>query len=455
MSGKAAAGARVLKTLDGFKLRALKYGESKFALLEDAQHALWIDTKHLRRFWPQFPDDGALAASYPQDLLFSEDGARHYLASRAMGLELLKCPENDPQRADILRFLNWFQRHVLAAMEEKRSKLTEPAKQPALDDEDDSTHAQQLDEPKAPAKTTWWGYWRGWAGGYLGKFLNGKYNIVLTVFVLSFVLFRALHLLSKLLLPKSLDWAIGYQHVTWAFVVLALTSHLGGLLFAYTLSRAAWRVWCAEKQRVLLVLFYLFTIPVAWSLPAVYTNKEMVSYWWSGLRGKARPVDVYADPYLGRVVFRGEFGLGSTEALEAVLNANPSFTLIQLESPGGFVVEGLRMERLVRERKMDTVVMELCASACTLVYAGGNARYLGPEAKMGFHRSGFATTFVDTGWNEMDYKMQKVWLNRGVDEKFTERALKEPIFKIWVAPPNDMLKSRFATAWWMDRKAGY
>ena len=94
-------------------------------------------------------------------------------------------------------------------------------------------------------------------------------------------------------------------------------------------------------------------------------------------------------------------------------------------------------------------------SACTLVFVGGAARYLGPHAQMLFHRSGRRWQVVDDGWTATDYTMQQMWLSRGVEEGFTSRALQEPIFRLWQAPFADMLQSGYATALWADRKPGY
>jgi hypothetical protein len=164
---------------------------------------------------------------------------------------------------------------------------------------------------------------------------------------------------------------------------------------------------------------------------------------------------IYADPHLGRIVAQGPMDFGSSEALLDVLKKNPGYTLLEMESPGGFVIEGLRMAQLVSERHLDTVTLDRCASSCTLVMVTGKDRYLGPNARVGFHRSGIAHVFEDYGWSQVDYQIADHYRKFGTNEEFITRALKEPMFRIWWAPHEDMVSAGFASADWADRKAGY
>jgi hypothetical protein len=113
------------------------------------------------------------------------------------------------------------------------------------------------------------------------------------------------------------------------------------------------------------------------------------------------------------------------------------------------------MAQLVSERHLDTVTLTRCASACTLVMVTGQERYLGPNARMGFHRSGFAHIFEDYGWTEVDHQIAAHLRKYGAKEDFISMALKEPMFRIWWAPHEDMYSGGFANAMWADRKAGY
>jgi hypothetical protein len=129
--------------------------------------------------------------------------------------------------------------------------------------------------------------------------------------------------------------------------------------------------------------------------------------------------------------------------------------LIQIESPGGVVIEGLRMADTVRQRQLDTVSFESCASACTLVLAAGTERYLGTDAEIGFHRSGRRFGPVNPGWSATDHKIAQHYRDRGVTEAFVRQALKPSIRELWIAPHEAMYTHGFANKPWAQRKSGY
>jgi hypothetical protein len=158
---------------------------------------------------------------------------------------------------------------------------------------------------------------------------------------------------------------------------------------------------------------------------------------------------------LGRIRAVGPMVFGSAEALQKVLDANPKINLIEMDSPGGFVVEGMRMADMVAQRKLDTTVLNRCASACTLVFVTGQDRYLGPQARVGFHRSGRRNIFEDNGWSATDRRIAEHYEKYGASEAFVQKALKEPMFRIWTAPHSAMYEAGYANKEWIERKAGY
>jgi hypothetical protein len=137
------------------------------------------------------------------------------------------------------------------------------------------------------------------------------------------------------------------------------------------------------------------------------------------------------------------------------LDKNPKFTLIELESPGGYVIEGMRMSKLIAGRKMDTVSFDLCASACTDLFVSGQDRYLGPDVQMGFHRSGTRYGPVGSGWNASDYQSARYLQERGTSDDFIQKALTPSIREIWWAPHKEMYTSGYANLQWSERKQGY
>ena len=74
--------------------------------------------------------------------------------------------------------------------------------------------------------------------------------------------------------------------------------------------------------------------------------------------GEVSVADVVHDQYLGRIVVRGELGFGTFKRLDKALQMQPRLTLVQIESPGGYVVEGMAMAALIEKNRLDTVSLE-------------------------------------------------------------------------------------------------
>ena len=95
----------------------------------------------------------------------------------------------------------------------------------------------------------------------------------------------------------------------------------------------------------------------------------------------------------GRVVIliSGELVEGDTVAFKsAVKTANDAGKLvlsIRLNSPGGSLLEGVKLADAVRFGKIVTNVGQgaTCASACFLVFAAGSMRYANYSARIGVH----------------------------------------------------------------------
>ncbi len=82
----------------------------------------------------------------------------------------------------------------------------------------------------------------------------------------------------------------------------------------------------------------------------------------------------------------GKLELADGEAFAKLVDGM-DHAVVVLNSPGGNLVAGLAIGRLVRLRAFATAVPDdaLCASACALAWLGGTKRYLGPHSALGFH----------------------------------------------------------------------
>lgn len=167
------------------------------------------------------------------------------------------------------------------------------------------------------------------------------------------------------------------------------------------------------------------------------------------------PWTVTAQPELHRLIAKGDIGNGSAKALEKAIFENPDITLLEIDSPGGFVREEEMVFNIVQEHKLDTLVLGRCSSACTGIFLAGERRYIGPKARLGFHQAGFRGRAHDTIWGTPEYSTSISYREKNVSEEFMQQALNTSYFSLWVPDPLDVKLSGFATNWWSDRPRRY
>jgi hypothetical protein len=131
----------------------------------------------------------------------------------------------------------------------------------------------------------------------------------------------------------------------------------------------------------------------------------------------------------------GEFQAGIARDFIRVLDAAPDAETVELQSPGGWVGEAVRIAEQIERRELATRVTSQCSSACTLAFAGGVHRTLAPGGALGFH-AGSAATGIGDGNREFNAYM----LYRGIDPEFLLASNAVPPKDIWV-PDLDTLRS--------------
>jgi hypothetical protein len=481
----------VLKNLDDYRAWPVKHRHWEFEVVESSTHEIWVSTKDLRTFYDALPSDKLLKGTYYRTMLYVKSTKDYYLSERSMRMELRR-GKSHPQNVDILKFLDWFERNVTQVAVKKRTNARlddantfrqdqaqkivvgpSPASlaPPRLDEatvpftkeerwaiERDSDDIQKVYHADArPIRTTW----KDWGHGhlrqrldYVASFWRGERNLFLT-FCVCLLLATVPNLFLRVLLPEALDWTEHYRRLMWASALIVPVVALWAIVFLVSMTRSTYRAWSAPAGKLWATTFYLLVLPVVPWIYFSHYDSEMLEYWWASVRGKYEPIAVYADPHLGRIVVRGAMKFGSAEALQLALDKNPKYTLIQIESPGGFVIEGMRMAQMVEKRKLDMVSLDECASACTLVLAAGGDRYLGPDVEVGFHRSGTRYGPIQSGWSETDHKIAEYYRSRGTNNAFIEKALTPSIRQIWIAAHADMYEAGFANLKWAERKVGY
>ena len=127
-----------------------------------------------------------------------------------------------------------------------------------------------------------------------------------------------------------------------------------------------------------------------------------------------------------------------------LLAAHPNVRRIHLTSGGGLVEEGLALGALIAEHQLDTYVPDECASACTLAFVRGRARYLGASGRLGFRAPYEAGLFgqafaVDAAPERAAYR------EAGLAADFTAEALAVASDDIWMPDADRLIRAGAVT----------
>ncbi|MFO1285204.1 MAG: hypothetical protein U1F25_05835 [Rubrivivax sp.] len=138
-----------------------------------------------------------------------------------------------------------------------------------------------------------------------------------------------------------------------------------------------------------------------------------------------------------RLRLEGPLSLGDAERVRTLAAGATALRIVELDSPGGRLIEGERIAALVRKGAWHTRTTGGCESACTLIHMAGERKQLLPGAKLGFHRASAGTTnpVLD---NLANRELVRIYREAGLPERFIERTLATPSHRIWY-PSRDEL----------------
>ncbi|AYO81000.1 hypothetical protein [Methylobacterium brachiatum] len=140
----------------------------------------------------------------------------------------------------------------------------------------------------------------------------------------------------------------------------------------------------------------------------------------------------------------GDLIEGVAARVAALLAANPGVERIHLTSDGGLVDEAVALGALVAERRLATYVPDACASACTLVFVRGRARYLATGAQLGFHAP--YELGPDGRIETVDPAAERAaYLAAGLASDFVARTLSVAPADIWTPEPSRLREAGVVT----------
>lgn len=136
----------------------------------------------------------------------------------------------------------------------------------------------------------------------------------------------------------------------------------------------------------------------------------------------------------------GGIKFGLSDEFEKILNASRGVRVLHLDSVGGRIGEGQKLNGLIKARGLSTYVDVKCLSACTLAFVAGRERILKQGARLGFHRGAFA------GEDQIDSSLERsIYAASGVSAAFIDRALATKNADMWRPLEADLVSAGVVT----------
>lgn len=146
-------------------------------------------------------------------------------------------------------------------------------------------------------------------------------------------------------------------------------------------------------------------------------------------------------------LIEGEIDYRILSELEGLTVKHPAIRLVILNSEGGHAQAGRAIGLFIADKALDTRSEGRCFSACTLAFAGGAQRQLGPQGQLGFHgyRQDSHWRPVTLDIEEVEQKDQAFLTARGIAPDFLKRAYSTPPDQMWLPERAELLKSGVLT----------
>ena len=144
-----------------------------------------------------------------------------------------------------------------------------------------------------------------------------------------------------------------------------------------------------------------------------------------------------------RVILDGDFEIGITAALSALLDQHSDIKGVVLHSNGGRVAAGRGVAQLIKTKGLDTYVFETCKSACTTAFIAGGTRILGANGRLGFHQfSVNAANHVPYIDPEAQQKKElEFYTAQNIQPAFLDKIFRAAHSEIWFPTTDELLAS--------------
>jgi hypothetical protein len=143
------------------------------------------------------------------------------------------------------------------------------------------------------------------------------------------------------------------------------------------------------------------------------------------------------------LLLSGTLGAGSADKVHELLANAPGVRLVRLQSAGGRLFEAESIAADIRQRRLNTYVDGLCASACTMVLLAGRQRGAAPNARIGFHRPSFAG--VDDDRTVDADALMRYYRSAGIARAFVEKVRATSSQSMWFPTRQELERHRVLT----------
>jgi hypothetical protein len=140
----------------------------------------------------------------------------------------------------------------------------------------------------------------------------------------------------------------------------------------------------------------------------------------------------------------GGIPYGTASALKTILDASPSVKIVHLNSIGGIVEEGSKVAAIIRAKGLATYTATSCMSACTVAFLGGQPRFLGNDARLGFHSASYGGLDAKD-MPELNGGMHDALATMNVPKWFIDKTLATSAKDMWFPTQQQLLDAGIIT----------
>ena len=139
-----------------------------------------------------------------------------------------------------------------------------------------------------------------------------------------------------------------------------------------------------------------------------------------------------------------------TERFQALINQHPDIDQISISSFGGRTNAGVAIASIISKRKLNTVAVGECSSACTFIFLSGKIRKFDINSSLGFHSPKIL------GLSDLESRLEspevtEAYQAAGLSEAFISQALRTPSASMWYPSDDTLIRQGAVHLFTQDR----